>query len=601
MHRLRRLPGNMQVRCYLCSVKLRNNQAMSIQIEVNSKMLEANSGETILDALNRNGIKVPTLCHMKGFIPSGSCRMCVVENLKTGKLIPSCSYPVEGGMRIQTHSSRVVEARKMIVELLLSNHPDDCLYCIRNGNCTLQDLAFEHGITERRISGKKNCFYKDLSSASIVRDPDKCILCGRCVRVCDEVMDVSAIDYINRGSQSFIGTCYNKGLNTSSCVNCGQCVIVCPTGALSEKEHIPEIRMALNDPDTIVAVQYAPAISVSLAEEFGMEPGSDINGIMNTALRKIGFDFIFDTTFSADLTIMEESAELLERINNHETLPMITSCCPAWIKYAEEFAPDFLGNLSTCKSPQQMLGAVIKSYFAKTKGLDPSKIYSVSIMPCTAKKFEAQRNEMTRGGITDVDAVMTTREFARLIRLYGIDLKKLEPEMADSPLGIRSSAGKLFGATGGVMEAAIRTAYYKIMGKELINFKILDIRGLEGRKETRIKAGDLELGIAVVSGLKNARILLDEIRNGRKDIHFIEIMACPGGCIAGGGQFTGRDSEVVSARMLGLYDIDERESLKVSHKNPEITEIYENFLGEPLGRLSHELLHTSYCKREVIL
>ncbi|MBN1339576.1 MAG: iron hydrogenase small subunit [Bacteroidales bacterium] len=574
---------------------------MNIQIEVNNKKLEAISGETILDVLNRNGIIVPTLCHMKDFIPSGSCRMCVVENMKTGKLITSCSYPAEDGMKIQTHSARVVEARKLIVELLLSNHPDDCLYCIRNSNCTLQELAYEHGITERRLSGKKNSFFKDLSSASIVRDPDKCILCGRCVRVCDEVMDVCAIDYIHRGSKSFIGTCYNRGLNTSSCVNCGQCVLVCPTGALSEKEHIPEIRMALNDPGAVVVVQYAPAISVSLAEEFGMEPGRDINGIMNTALRKMGFDYIFDTSFSADLTIMEESAELLERINHSGALPMITSCCPAWVKYAEEFAPDFLENLSSCKSPQQMLGAIIKSHFAQVKGIDPSKIYSVSIMPCTAKKFEAQRNEMTRQGITDVDAVMTTREFARLIRLYGIDLHRLEPEMADSPLGIRSTAGKLFGATGGVMEAAIRTAYFKIMGKELINFKVLDIRGPEGRKETRIKAGDVELGIAVVSGLKNARILLDEIRNGRKDIHFIEIMACPGGCIAGGGQFTGKDGKAVSARMKSLYDIDERESLKVSHKNPDITAIYDAFLGEPLGHKSHELLHTSYSKREVIL
>ncbi len=423
---------------------------MELKIEVNNKTLEAKAGETILDVLSRNGIKVPTLCHMKNYFPSGACRMCVVEHENSNRLIPSCSYPVENGMKIKTHSSRVVEARKMIVELLLSNHPDDCLYCVRNGNCTLQDLAIEHRVTERRISGKKNEFPKDLSSPSITRDPAKCILCGRCIRVCEEVMGVSAIDYINRGSNVLIGTTFNKGLNTSSCVNCGQCIMVCPTGALTEKSHHNEILMALSDPEKMVVVQYAPAISVSLAEEFGMEPGKDINGIMNTALRKIGFDRVFDTTFSADLTIMEESAELIQRVKSNGVLPMITSCCPAWIKYAEEFASDFLPNISTCKSPQQMLGAIIKTYFAEKAGIKPENIYSVSIMPCTAKKFEGQRTGMTRQGLTDVDAVLTTREFAQMIRLYGIDMKKLEPESADSPHGIRSSAGKLFGGTGGL-------------------------------------------------------------------------------------------------------------------------------------------------------
>jgi NADH-quinone oxidoreductase subunit G/NADP-reducing hydrogenase subunit HndD len=572
-----------------------------MNIEVNNKRLEATSGETILDVLNRNGIRVPTLCHMKGYIPSGACRLCVVEHEDTGKLIPSCSFPVENGMKIKTHSARVVEARKTIVELLLSNHPDDCLYCVRNGNCTLQDLAVEHHVTERQISGVKNCFYKDLSSPSISRDPDKCILCGRCVRVCEEVMSVSAIDYINRGSKTVIGTSFNKGLNTSSCVNCGQCIMVCPTGALTEKGHINEIQMALRDPEKLVVVQYAPAISISLAEEFGMEPGKDINGIMNAALRKIGFDKVFDTSFSADLTIMEESAELIDRVSNGGVLPMFTSCCPAWVKYIEEFATDLLPNVSSCKSPQQMLGAVIKSYFAENANVKPENIYSVSIMPCTAKKFEAQRQEMTRNGISDVDAVLTTREFAQLIKLYGIELNKLEPQLADSPHGVRSSAGKLFGASGGVMEAAIRTAYFKITGQELIDFKVNAIRGLQGRKETKIKAGDIEIGAAVVSGLENAKVLLDEIRNGRDDLHFIEIMACPGGCINGGGQHIGADDEAIKARLMSLYDIDERATIKVSHKNPEIKELYDNFLGEPLGHKSHELLHTKFQKRDVAL
>jgi len=572
-----------------------------MNIEVNNKILEVSVGETILDVLNRNGIKVPTLCHMKNFFPSGACRMCVVENEKTGKLVTSCSYPVEEGMQIQTHSRRVVESRKMIVELLLSNHPDDCLYCVRNGNCNLQDLAVEHHVTERQIMGVKNDLHKDLSSPSITRDPDKCILCGRCVRVCEEVMGVSAIDYINRGSQSVIGVAFDKGLNTSSCVNCGQCIMVCPTGALTEKGHLNEIQMALNDPKNKVVIQYAPAISVSLAEEFGMEPGKDVNGIMNAALRKMGFDHVFDTTFSADLTIMEESAELIDRVSNNGSLPMITSCCPAWVKYAEEFAADFIPNISSCKSPQQMLGAVIKSYFSKKQGIKPEDIYSVSIMPCTAKKFEAQREDMTHNGISDVDAVMTTREFAQLIKMYGIDMHRMEPQMADSPHGVRSSAGKLFGASGGVMEAAIRTAYFKLTGEELVNFKVNAVRGLDGRKETKIKVGDLEIGVAVVSGLENARILLDEIRNGKDDIHFIEVMACPGGCIAGGGQHIGAEEEAVRARLKSIYQIDEQATIKVSHKNPEIIELYDKFLGEPLGHKSHELLHTTYEKRDVPL
>ena len=572
-----------------------------MNIEVNNKVLEAKQGETILDLLSRNGIKVPTLCHMKDYFPSGACRMCVVEHENSGKLITSCSYPVEDGMKIQTNSPRVVDSRKMIVELLLSNHPDDCLYCVRNGNCTLQDMSKEHNVTERRISGVKNNFHKDLSSPSITRDPDKCILCGRCVRVCEEVMEVSAIDYINRGSQSVIGTTVNKGLNTSSCVNCGQCIMVCPTGALTEKGHINEIQLALNDPNRRVVVQYAPAISISLAEEFGMEPGKDVNGIMNAALRKMGFDNVFDTTFSADLTIMEESAELIHRIQNGGALPMITSCCPAWVKYAEEFATDFLPNVSSCKSPQQMLGAVIKSYFAEKINEKPEDIYSVAIMPCTAKKFEAQREDMTRHGVSDVDAVMTTREFAQLIKLSGIDMHNITPETTDSPHGVRSSAGKLFGASGGVMEAAIRTAYFKITGEELKNFQVQAIRGLEGRKETTLKIGELELGVAVVSGLGNAKKLLDEIREGRTDIHFIEVMACPGGCINGGGQHIGTDEKSLRARLASLYSIDEQATIKVSHKNPEIIELYDEYLGEPLGHKSHELLHTTCEPRDVML
>ena len=574
---------------------------MSIQIEVNGKKLEAFEGETILSTLKRNGIKIPTLCHVKNFIPSGACRICVVELVGNPKLITACSFPVYDGMQILTHSSKVVEARKTIIELLLSNHPDDCLYCLRNGNCELQNLSKEYHVVERRIRGKKNSFKMDHSGLSIVRDPEKCILCGRCIRVCEEVINVGCIDYINRGSQTLIGTAMNKPLNTSSCVNCGQCIMVCPTGAITEKNNVGIVLDALNQKSKKVVVQYAPAISVSIAEAFGMKAGRDLNGVMNAALRKMGFNFVFDTTFGADLTIMEEASELIDRVTNGGVLPMFTSCCPAWVKYAEEYAVDMLPYLSSCKSPQQMVGAVVKSYFAKQANLDPKDIISVSIMPCTAKKFEAERPTMSQNDVPDVDIVITSRELIEMIKLYGIDMHTIEPELTDSPLGVRSSAGKIFGTTGGVMEAALRTAYKMISGEELLTFKIQAVRGFEGRKEAKININGLEVGVAVVSGLANANALIEEIRNGRKDIHFIEVMTCPGGCIAGGGQRIGADEAAVAARMKGLYDIDDRETIKVSHKNPEIIELYEKFLQKPLGHKSHELLHTHYMKRDVLL
>lgn len=527
--------------------------------------------------------------------------MCVVENKTNGKLITSCSVPVEEGMHIDTQSSSVAEARKTIVELLLSNHPDDCLYCVRNKNCELQNLAEELHIDDRRIRGQKNDFHLDVSSTSIVRDPSKCILCGRCVSVCEDVMGVACIDFTYRGSKSIIGTTFGKGLNISSCINCGQCIMVCPTGALTEKNHFSEIQDALANKKKTVIVQYAPSITVSLAEEFGMEAGLDINGIMNAALRKLGFDYVFDTSFSADLTIMEESAELIQRVQKGGIFPMITSCCPGWVKYAEEFAPEFLPNLSSCKSPQQMMGAIIKSWFAEQNNLRSEDIYSVSIMPCTAKKFEAQREEMTSKGISDVDAVLTTREFARFIKLYGVDIHKLDPEITDSPLGARSTAGKLFGASGGVMEAAIRTAYFKLTGKELLKFQIKELRGFAGRKETIIDVDGLKLGIAVVNGIANAKKLLDEIREGRNDLHFIEVMACPGGCIGGGGQRIGASMDDLIARMKTLHQTDAKESIRVSHKNPEIIELYRVFLGEPLSHTSHHLLHTHYMERSDVL
>lgn len=574
---------------------------MNVNIEINGKTYEAQKGETILQALNRNGINVPTLCHMKDFIPTGACRICVVELAGSSRLVSSCSFPVSEGMKIWTHSPRVVEARKTIVELLLSNHPDDCLYCVRNTNCELQKLAKEYHVVERRIFGIKNKFKPDFSSVSIIRNPNKCILCGRCVRICEEIMGVNCIEYTYRGSKTCIATTLQKDLNTSSCVNCGQCIMVCPTGALSEKNQTLTVKEALGQKEKNIIVQYAPAITVSIAEAFGMPPGKDINGILNAALRKMGFKYVFDTSFTADLTIIEESAELIERIKNGDKLPLFTSCCPAWIKYAEEFAPDFLENLSTCKSPQQMMGAIIKNCFAQYKQINPQEIISVSIMPCTAKKFEAQRENMSTNGLSDVDIVITTRELIELIHLYGIDMHQLEPEMTDSPFGIRSSAGKMFGASGGVTEAAIRTIYKTVTNNELHLFKINELRGMNGRKELKLTLNNEEIGIAVVSGLSNVAKLLEEIRNGRNDIHFVEVMTCPGGCIAGGGQRIGSNQKEIEARMNSLYQIDETESLKLSHKNPEIAQLYEKFLQHPLSSVSHKLLHTHYEKRNVLL
>jgi NADH-quinone oxidoreductase subunit G/NADP-reducing hydrogenase subunit HndD len=570
----------------------------TVNIQVNGQAVEAKKGETILSALRRAGIKVPTLCYLEGLAPSGACRMCVVEVEGFGGLVPSCSYPVAEGMKIESNSPRVLAARRTIIELLLANHPDDCLYCVRNGKCDLQTLAIEHGIRTRRYAGARIEREKDISGPSIQRDPEKCILCGKCVRVCEEVQGVAAIDFVQRGSKSLVGTAFNRGLNVSSCINCGQCILVCPTGALHERSSVEEVLRALADPKKTVVVQHAPAVSVSIAEEFGYKPGTDFDGKMVAALRRVGFDRVFDTSFTADLTIMEEGSELAHRVKTGGVLPMMTSCSPGWIKFVEQFYPEMMPNLSSCKSPQQMMGAIIKTYFAEREKLDPKDIVSVSIMPCTAKKFECSRPEMGRDFVPDVDYVLTTRELAQLFRTTGVDPSAVEPEPADTPFGERSSAGKLFGASGGVMEAAVRSAYWLLTGQELTEYKIQDLRGMKGSKELRVKIGDLEVGAAVVSSLGNARKLLDEIRAGRKDIHFIEVMTCPGGCINGGGQPIGADIEAVKARMNALYQIDRDAALRVSHKNRWVQRLYDEFLGKPLGEKSHQLLHTHYHGRE---
>ncbi|MCP4180438.1 MAG: 4Fe-4S dicluster domain-containing protein [bacterium] len=572
------------------------------EIQVNNRIVDANSDETIYEALNRAGIKIPTLCHMKELLPTGACRICSVEVEGMNGLIPSCSYPVHEGMKITTNSPRVILARKTIIELLLSNHPDDCLYCVRNGSCHLQDLAREHEIRGRRYALKeKNRYNLDMSSPAIIREQSKCILCGKCVRVCEEIQNISAIDFVGRGSKTVIAPAFEAGLNVSNCINCGQCVLACPTGALKEQTYIKEIMNALEDPGKIVVVQHAPAVSVTLAEEFGMKPGVDINGLMVSALRRMGFNKVFDTSFGADLTIIEEASELVSRIKDGGVLPMFTSCSPGWVKYVEQYYPDMLKNLSTCKSPHQMVGAMAKSYFAELEDIDPKNIYTVSVMPCTAKKFESSRPEMSSENMMDVDATLSTREIARMIRMFGIDFDSLTYGVEDLPFSKRSTAGKLFAGTGGVMEAALRTAYFYLTGEEAKTLHMSEVRGLGKIKEKYLEINGMKLGFAVVNGIGNAKKLLDEIKDGRNDLHFIEVMTCPGGCIGGGGQPINTDINKIKARMKALHAIDKQENLRTSHNNELIRKIYKDYLGEPLGKRSHKLLHTKYNKREVYL
>lgn len=576
-------------------------QHSSFEVVVDGKSTSARQGDTILTVASAAGISIPTLCHIEGLSPTGACRICVVELEGGGNLVPACSFPVASGMRIQTHSPRVLQARRTIVQLLLADHPDDCLYCVRSGSCSLQRLARELGIDRRLYRGARKHRPADISSAAILRQPDKCILCGKCVRVCEEVQGVSAIDFTGRGSNALVATAWQRGLGNSTCISCGQCVVACPTAALTEAPHLDSVVNALRDPQKVVVVQHAPAVSVSLAEEFGIPAGRDVDGQLVAALRRVGFARVFDTSFAADLTIMEEASELVKRIQSRGRLPMMTSCSPGWVRFVENSFPDFVENLSTCKSPQQMLGALIKSCFAERSGIAAENIVSVSIMPCTAKKFESTRPELSQNYIQDVDYVLTTREAARLFRVFGVDPTYLEPESADTPFGERTTAGKIFGATGGVMEAALRTAHFLLTGRELENLTIEPLRGLHGSKLLRVKIDRLELGAAVVSGLSNARGLLNQLRQGRNDVHFIEVMTCPGGCINGGGQPFALDANAVKSRMSALYTLDRVSQVRTSHTNESVRRLYRDYLGQPLGEKSHRLLHTSYLRREVPL
>ncbi len=570
-----------------------------ITLHINDKKIQVKEGATILDAAREAGEKIPTLCHIKELFPSGACRMCVVEVKGKPNLIPSCAYPAEEGMRVYTRTPRILNARRTIIQLLLASHPFDCLTCSRNNNCELQSLAAEYNIDSVPFEGKTRHHYIDFSSPSIIREPDKCILCGRCVRICEEIQDVSAIDFTKRGFDTMVLPPFEMDFSESKCVNCGQCVLACPTGALHETPSLEKVIRALQEGKKYMVAQAAPAIRVSLGEFYDLEPGANVTGKIAAVLRKIGFKKVFDTDFSADLTIMEEGTEFAERLHNGGPFPIFTSCCPAWIKYAEHNFHDILPNISSCKSPQQMMGSLIKTFFAEKEGINPKDIFVVSVMPCTAKKFEIERPEHTINGLPVVDAVITTREFAKLINLYGIDFKHIEEEEFDPSLGLTSGSGDIFAASGGVAESALRTAYHIITGKDLQNVDFEELRGYEGIKEATVSIDGTEIKIAIANRLSNARKVIELIREGKKFYHFVEIMACPGGCVGGGGQIFGYDPERVKERLEAIYRIEKERKVRMSYKNPAIVELYNEYLQKPGSQLAHKLLHTSYQKRKM--
>ncbi|MDF2628257.1 MAG: iron hydrogenase [Symbiobacteriaceae bacterium] len=575
-----------------------------INLTIDRVPVSVEPGTTVLEAARQHGIRIPTLCYLKDINQIGACRMCLIEAKGYRGLQTACTLPCAEGMEVSTNTKDVRETRKLILELLLSDHNISCPTCVRQGNCELLRLSQEAGITDLPIKGELHQSAIDHSSPAISLDATKCVLCQRCVAVCREVQGVSAIGLVNRGFESRVAPFFQAQLNAAACANCGQCTLVCPTGALTERDDTAAVWEALHDPTKHVIVQTAPAIRVAVGETFGLPAGSISTGQMVTGLRRLGFDRVFDTTFTADLTIVEEASELEERLTHGGTLPLITSCSPGWVKYAEHFYPTMLPHLSTCKSPQQMFGALAKTYYAEKYGLDPKDIVSVSIMPCTAKKFEAGRPEMNASGYQDVDHVLTTREFGRMLRQAGVNLKKLPDSEFDSPLGLSTGAGVIFGTTGGVMEAALRTAAEWLTGNQLNGrVKFTEVRGeVRGIKEATVVVGGNVLRVAVANGLAAAARMLEKIQAGEVQYHFVEIMGCPGGCIGGGGQPIPPDGpeeldEVRQARIQSLYTIDEMSTIRRSHENPAVQALYREFLGEPLGEKSHHLLHTHYQVR----
>ena len=576
----------------------------TVNLKINGMAVSAPQGSTILEAARIAGIEIPTLCFLKEINEIGACRICVVEVKGARSLVASCVYPVSEGMEVFTNTKKVIESRKKTLQLLLSNHDRKCLSCVRSGNCELQKLCKDLGVEDEKFyDGVKNEYEIDDSAVHMYRDNSKCILCRRCVAVCDKVQSVGVIGANERGFITNISSAFGMGLGETSCVNCGQCIAVCPTGALSEKDDTDKVFAALADPTKHVIVQTAPAVRAALGEEFGYPIGTNVEGKMVAALRRLGFDKVFDTDFSADLTIMEEAHEFLDRVQNGGTLPLITSCSPGWIKYCEAYFPDMIDNLSSCKSPQQMFGAIAKTYYAEKMGIDPKDIFMVSVMPCTAKKFEIGRDDQDASGHPDVDVSITTRELARMINRVSINFTLLPDEEFDEPLGISTGAGVIFGATGGVMEAALRTAVETLTGEELASLDFTEVRGTEGIKEATYNVNGMDIRVAVASGLRNAKQLLTDVRNG-KQYHFIEIMGCPGGCVNGGGQPQVSGSvrnftDVRGLRAKALYEEDAAKAIRKSHENPVIKELYASYLGEPGSHKAHELLHTSYVKRSV--
>ncbi len=573
-----------------------------IKLTIDGVEVQVPQGSTVLEAARAAGIRIPTLCFLKGINEIGACRMCVVDS-GARSLQAACVLPATDGMVVKTNTPQIREYRKNILELTLSTHEKKCLSCVRSQNCELQKLCKELGVEEEtRYEGVKNVYTIDDLSPSIVRDNNKCVLCRRCVSVCAKVQNVGVIGPVNRGFKTAIESPWEMKLSEMSCINCGQCIVNCPVGALYEKDETKKVWDLIRDPEKHVVVQPAPAVRAALGEEFGYPMGTSVTGKMATALKRLGFDKVFDTDFGADLTIMEEANELVERITTGGVLPMMTSCSPGWIKYCETYHPEFLPNLSSCKSPHEMVGAMVKSYYAEKNGIDPHKIAVVSVMPCTAKKFEADRPELGHDGMADVDAVITTRELARMIKEAGIDFCNLPDGDFDSLMGESTGAGVIFGATGGVMEAALRTAYETITGETLENVEFEAVRGIEGIKEANIKIGDKEVLVAVASGTGNATKLLERVKSGEKPYAFIEVMACPGGCVNGGGQpivsaQKKMDVDVRVERAKALYGEDREKPLRKSHENQEIKDIYANYLTKPGSHKAHELLHTSYQKR----